>query len=473
MLMKLKALKADRKVLIKKMEAIVSKDDVTPEDDSLFADVQAELASLDSRISKLEAVISVASDEAEVAPEVAPEDEAEKAYGKKVAVHIKGAPQKPGSNAINYMISKAHGWMTQSGLEGAKAYAEARGLTDVRKALVSNVSASGGSLVPQSFAAEFVELLNSECVIRQGNPRIMSMPNGNLTIPRQNIGATASYIAEATDSSVSFAGFDDIQMTAKKLTAMTVMSNDLIRRADQGLNVQSLVQADLMDQLSLKEDKQFMTGTGSATAPNGLSNQVLAANNLGVIAAITSTGQAQIEAILGVLESMILSLKRNNVKMKSVKWVLNPAVLSYLRQLTDSNGARFFAVELAAGMLNNFPYLETNQLDTNLGSTTNESMIFLVAFDEVIIAESTDLMFDFSSTANYVSGGAQVSAFSTDSTVLRVIREHDIALRHPAGMALATVTNWLPANVTGIAGAPYATQTTVTTNSSARSAVNG
>ena len=107
----------------------------------------------------------------------------------------------------------------------------------VNKALNYSVVAEGGALIPQDFMAEMIELLRANVVVRGAGPMTVQMPMGNITIPRLAGGSTAVYQGELDDISVTEEQFDDLNLTAKKLTAMVPVSNDLIRRAPIGVEV--------------------------------------------------------------------------------------------------------------------------------------------------------------------------------------------------------------------------------------------
>ena len=104
--------------------------------------------------------------------------------------------------------------------------------------------------------AELIELLRANVVVRGAGPMTVQMPMGNLTLPRLAGGATTSYQGELDDMSVSEEMFDDLNLIAKKLTAMVPVSNDLIRRAPIG--VEAIIRDDLIQSIARKEDVQFL-----------------------------------------------------------------------------------------------------------------------------------------------------------------------------------------------------------------------
>ena len=72
--------------------------------------------------------------------------------------------------------------------------------------------------------------------------------------------------------------FDDVDLSAKPLTAMVPVSNDLIRRAPVG--VEAIVRDDLIQGISRREDLAFLRGDGSNKTPIGWRSLALPANIL-------------------------------------------------------------------------------------------------------------------------------------------------------------------------------------------------
>jgi HK97 family phage major capsid protein len=153
---------------------------------------------------------------------------------------------------------------------------------------------------------------------------IVDMPMGNLTIPRLAAGSTAGYQGELDDMSASQESFDDLQLNAKKLTALVPVSNDLIRRAPA--NIEGIVRDDMTQSLARREDLAFLLGDGSGNSPIGLINLCIAANKL-IVAPFTASDNATIlTAVNAVLLSMRLTLVNNFSRMIRPAWITTPTM---------------------------------------------------------------------------------------------------------------------------------------------------
>ena len=356
--------------------------------------------------------------------------------------------------AFCQVVARSHG------VQAAAQYAS-RVLqdNDVAKALNTTGVATGGALIPQAFSNEIIELLRAETVIRDCEPTIVDMPTGNLTIPRLAAGASAGYQGELDDISASQETFDDLQLNAKKLTALVPVSNDLLRRASQ--NLESIIRDDMVQALARREDLAFMLGDGSGNSPVGLLNLCPATNKLIAAPFADDQNATILGAVNGVLLGMRLTLTNNFSRMIRPRWLATPTTEAFLMGLRDQVGNFVYKEEMETRKtLWGIPYKVTQQLPTNLsaataaGGTANDgAYLFLADFADVILAETYSMVVDASDVASYKdAGGNMVSTFTRDQTAFRIITEHDFNLRHWASVAVALLPAWAPAGWTGYAG---------------------
>jgi HK97 family phage major capsid protein len=327
----------------------------------------------------------------------------------------------------------------------------------VTRALNYSVVAEGGALIPQDFMAEMIELLRANVVVREAGPMTVQMPMGNLTIPRLAAGSTALYQGELDDISVTEEQFDDLDLSAKKLTALVPVSNDLIRRAPIG--VEAIVRDDLIQGIARKEDVQFLRSDGTNKGPVGWRSLVLPANLL-VIPALGATPPvgADLDAVVSALAAMKLLLVNGMSRMIKPAWFMAPTLLEYIRTRRDSVGGFYYKDEIAAGTLDGFPYYTSQQIPTNLG-TGNGSEIYLVDMADVVIGDTLNVMVDASDVAAYYgTDGKVVSTFQRDQSLFRVITEHDFNMRHLQSLAVGTTSDWMFSGLPGLPGAAWSTQ---------------
>jgi HK97 family phage major capsid protein len=448
--------------------------------ESMLDEHQKSLDAHDGRIGELERAME---DDAATA---APPDDGKSMRpgpghngGPSMSPHGYGEPPRPregkGFKAARFAVGVLQA--KSNGLVWASEWIErAFGDKEVAKALNTTGVASGGALIPQYFSSEIIELLRAATIVRACDPMIVDMSGGNLTIPRLAGGATAGYQGELDDISASQETFDDIQLNAKKLTALVPVSNDLIRRAPQ--NIEMIVRDDMVQTMARREDLAFLLGNGAGNSPIGIYNQCAASQSL-IVAPFTAADNATIlTAVVGTLNGMELTLRNNFSRMIRPRWNMSPVTEFFLKGLRDQVGNFVFKDEMEKGTLNGIMYKTTQQFPTNLtanlyptGTAADGAYLFLVDYADIIIAETYRMMVDASDVAAYKdSSGTMVSAWTRDQTSFRLIEEHDFAVRHQASICVALLPGWAPPGFAGFTGgAPYYVQALNTDQSAAPS----
>lgn len=291
----------------------------------------------------------------------------------------------------------------------------------------------GGFLVDVDYSSDFIDILRPRVVMRRMGARSIPMPDGNLTTRRKTGGTTASYVGERVPAPVTAATVNQITMSAKRLTALVPITNQLIRRAS--LNVQMMIRDDLIEGVSVKEDQQFLRGTGSATAPAGLRNLIAAGN---VIAANATVNLVNVTNDLGKLRLAVLNA---NIPMTQCGYIMSARTMLFLENLRDGNGNKAFP-EIAEGRLGMYPIGVTTSVPDNLGAGTNQSEIYFGDFAQFMIGDTEQIAIAASDVAAYDDGGTIRAAFSNDETVVRVIAEHDTQMRYDTAFAVLTGVTW-------------------------------
>lgn len=301
---------------------------------------------------------------------------------------------------------------------------------------ITTSQSSGGALIPQNLHDEVIELLKARSVVRKLGARSIPLPNGNLNMPRMAGGATAYYSGENEDIKSSVSKFDDAKLSAKKLTALVPIPNNLIGFA--GFNVEQLVLQDILAAISVREDKAFLRDDGSNNTPKGLRSTAYDNKRT-----VEWTGSAvDLNAIDTYLDSLILKLMESNSLMIKCGWAISPRTYMKLFGLRDGNGNKVYP-EMSKGLLKGYPIEHTTTIPSNLGAGGNESEIYFADFNDIVIGENSDMKVDFSNEATYYdTNGELVSAFARDQSLIRVITQHDIGFRHPEGLCVGSNIHW-------------------------------
>ncbi len=306
----------------------------------------------------------------------------------------------------------------------------------IKKAMGSNVPTAGGFLVPPEFSSEIIELLRATGVVRSLGVSTVPMPNGTINIPRITSGATASYIGENVNIGATELETGQITLTFKKLAALVPVSNDLIRYAAPSAD--GIVRGDMIRALQAREDLAFIRGDGLSGTPKGLKNWIHGDNKFasgGTTLALVTTDLG--DAMEKLMDAEInLSPQQGGTGDLNINagWIFHPRQWKFLTTIQTGLGTHAFRDEMLRGTLWGYPFRVTTQCE----NTT----VYFGAFAHAVIGESLNMMVDASQEAAYHDGSNVVASFSLDQTVIRVIAEHDFALRYDKAFALITTVTW-------------------------------
>jgi HK97 family phage major capsid protein len=174
------------------------------------------------------------------------------------------------------------------GNSDARQWCHDNGVIDddvVTKAESEGINTAGGFLVPTPMLNAIIDLREQFGVFR-ANAQIVPMSSDTLAWPRRTGGLTANFISEGTAVTESTASWDNVNLVAKKLAALTRISTELSE--DALMSVADLMTAEIAYAFVSKEDDCGFNGDGSSTfgGIRGLTNLLIDGNhNAGKVAA--------------------------------------------------------------------------------------------------------------------------------------------------------------------------------------------
>lgn len=139
-------------------------------------------------------------------------------------------------------------------------WCKSRGIP-VTKAQGENVDSAGGFLVPEELLANIIVLREQFGIFRQ---ECMVIPMGSDTLnwPRRAGGLTAYFAGENQSITESQAAWDAINLTAKKLGALTRMSNEIAE--DAVVSIADWLVGEIAYAFAAKEDDSGFNGDGTS-----------------------------------------------------------------------------------------------------------------------------------------------------------------------------------------------------------------
>jgi HK97 family phage major capsid protein len=431
---KILQLKARRTGILDKMDAIVAAvpegEDMTDEQVTAYDALKAEDDKAAADLTRLE---DLERRRAESAKPVAPLPGATETEGSTAPAQPKEPGLQFGRMVRTIAAAGGNHFVAQQ-------LAEANGDSALFANQNMGEGAAGGFLVPEDVSTEVIELLRPQSVVTAMGPRIVPMPNGNLTTNRRANGANFAYGGEQEDAPATGYKYGQVKLSAKKLSGIIPVSNDLLRASSTA--VDRMIRDDAVEDAAQIQDRFFLRGLGTDYAPKGLRYQHLGTSfeNTHVLQMTAAPDLQKVDNDLGRLE---LALGNANLPYTGAHWIMSPRVAMFLTNLRDGNGNKVYP-EMSGNMLRKKPVHITTEIPDNLGGGT-ESEIMLAHPAHIMVGEHMGIEIAMSTEAAYKDAdGNMQAAFSRDETLMRMIMQHDIGVRHLAAVAILTGVTWAP-----------------------------
>jgi HK97 family phage major capsid protein len=198
-------------------------------------------------------------------------------------------------------------------------------------------NAAGGYLVPDEMERAIIDLRETYGMFR-ANARISPMAGDHQIIPRRAGGVTAYFVGETTAITASDKSWNQVELTAKKLGALTRMSTDLSE--DAIINLADDLADEMAWAFAKKEDECGLDGDGTSTYGGmiGIRTKFVDGDHTAGYDAATSPCTAWSHITLADEIVTVMSLLPTYA-LPRAKWYINP----------KGKAACFDAIALAAG----------------------------------------------------------------------------------------------------------------------------
>jgi len=326
------------------------------------------------------------------------------------------------------------------------------GYGEFAKALSSGAFAGMGSMVRPEWSGDFIELLRNKSVVRKAGARAIS-GGQRLQFDGQAAAGTAYWVGETTAVTNSNPTTSQpLALTAKKLAAQCPVPNDLIRNAS--ISADQFVLNDLLQVVALEEDLQFLYGPGTSGKPRGIALQLASSMKY----AMTALGVAGKPTVLEMKQEIDKALKKMelaNAPMDDVAIFTSPSPKAAILDAVASSGDGSNMLENewnARGTIRGKKFFITNQISETGGLTlangetsnsNGQSDLLFFDMSEVIILDAMSVEAEVFPNGAYTNNsGTVVSGISTDQTVIRLLKEVDIGLRHNVSGARVYNVTW-------------------------------
>lgn len=204
----------------------------------------------------------------------------------------------------------------------------------MKAAMEEGTTTEGGFLTPTEERSELLAYIRQNSVALQDCTRI-PMNSDSLTIPRENANVTMAFTDEESEATESEPTFEQVTLTANRLDAYSISSNELIQDADNPGGIAGLLLSQFVEAYGQKIDSAVFKGTGSPVS------SVLSAGGAGYSQVFGSGSTAFSELLTSDMRKVISKLPTNYTS--NAKWYGHRTVFwDLVYGLEDDNGRPLF-----------------------------------------------------------------------------------------------------------------------------------
>lgn len=315
---------------------------------------------------------------------------------------------------------KARGFFVPNEVRHATYQSPSDQLAHALRTLTVGTATAGGNIVAKELHPEqFIELLRNKMMVRAMGAQILSGLVGNVDLPRQSGGATASFVGEASNVSTSELTVDLVSMQPRTLGVRSDMSRKLLLQSTPA--IEGLVRNDIATALALGIDKTALTGSGTAPTPRGILN----VSGIGLVSLGTNGAVPSWDSQVQLIEAALTA----NADRGALGYLATGKAWSKLMRTQKVTGFPEYILSEPGNTLLGRRFEVTEQLPSNLVKGTSGAVCSAEIYgnwNELIIGEwgVLDLFPDPYTLAD------------SNGLVLRAFQDIDVAVRHAQSFAV-------------------------------------
>lgn len=227
---------------------------------------------------------------------------------------------------------------------------------------------TGAGAIPTAVAPTMIELLRKRVLVQQLGATILSDMVGNFSLPKETAEPTFEWVAEGGAASKSNGTIGSVAMSAKTVTAWTVLSRRFIK--------QTSIDAEMFARYQLMQSGARALDYGALAGP-GTTNNVMGVTvdtDVPIVAMGTNGGALTWAKVV----EFWTKVAQGNADAETMAYVVNAVTSGSMRTTPKVSGQAIFLEQ--DGQANGYPVGVTNQLPANLSkgsaSGTLSSMCF-------------------------------------------------------------------------------------------------
>jgi len=277
-------------------------------------------------------------------------------------------------------------------------------ILDAKRDLSAGTATDGAELVGTNLlAGSYIEVLRANMTAMRAGARLLPGLVGNVDIPRQTSGATATWIsAEDGDATESEPQFDQVQLTPKDLAAYTEVTRRLMQQSTPA--IEALVRNDLYMAIALGLDSAVFYGSGGSGQPQGL-NGATGVDDPTISSALAPTYAEMVKIIQTIMASKALT--------SNASWIISPATWEKMMTTPKQGSGIEGNFIMTDGRIVGYNHQVSQQLVT--------SDFVFGDFSQILVGEWGGIELNVDPYTHSLKGKTRFVIFKTC----------DIAIRHP------------------------------------------
>lgn len=288
----------------------------------------------------------------------------------------------------------------------------------------------GAELVSETnYMADFIEYLYGMTVYNRLPLR--EVP-ANITIKGQDGAATAYWTGESKSAPVTTLDFNDVTLTPLKVTALAVISKELMR--DSSHAAEMLVRDGLMEAAAQKIDGTFLSTTGATagSTPAGILHNAFGTDSAG-------TDYDSILNDLKELDARFITARNTSGQFIYVMNPLLASSMSFIRNALDQQP--FGTLNAQGGTMAGQTVLTGDNVNSAHLIKLKPSDIYKIGSGAVEVSVSDQASIEMANNPAGASDGPTaatgkvVSMFQTESVAIKVVQSMNFAKRRNSAVA--------------------------------------
>lgn len=313
--------------------------------------------------------------------------------------------------------------------------------SSVMKTINLSDAGEGGVLIQADVLDKWFDALAPKTALLKLGPAILPLDNGVTEVPGFTGRPSFFWVGEVITDEIDSTPSTGMRKLSQKQGAAIVEISNVMLRTKLGPRVAAYVENQARREVGIGLDVAYIRGAGTDHTPKGMRY------HCSLTTAMTAT--PTFLTALTDFRTAFTKLAAANAPMERMAWMWNPRTEYWLKWgALDGFNHPYFNEEMSKGTLFGLPFAGTNNVPSNLGGGGNESELYLLDMEHVLVGqvgsgvEGSGIQVDYFREGSYTSGGASRSLMNRNTQAVRLVVPTDINTTYPNAHHVTTGLTW-------------------------------